>query len=80
MGIEDPVALRELGLLVDVDLDDAKLVAPLVRDLIEDGRDGTARAAPLRPEVDDHRGLALEHLGVELSGRDWVCHTSPNVD
>ena len=70
----------ELGLLVDVDLDDAKLVAPLVCDLIEDGGDGTAGAAPLRPEVDDDRGLALENLGVELSGRDWVSNTSPNVD
>src|SRR5205085_10389895 len=62
---DDPVLLRERRLLVDVDLHEAELLAALVGDLVEDGRDGVAGTAPLGPEVDDHRLVALENFLVE---------------
>src|SRR5918999_3988843 len=67
----DAVADRELLLLVDVHLDDAELAFALLRDAVEHGGDGVARAAPLGPEVDDHRRVALDHLGVEGLLSHW---------
>ena len=37
---------------------------------LDDRRDLAARPAPRRPEVDDHRQLAAQHLGLPLRGRD----------
>ena len=51
----------------------------LAGDLLEDGGDDAARAAPRRPEVDQHGLLGLEHLGLEVAvghvldvGHAWV--------
>ena len=62
------VLLRDRGFVVDVDLDD--LVGALThrRDRLDDRRDLAARPAPRRPEVDDHRRVALQHLAFELRG------------
>ena len=59
----DAVALREILLLVDVDLDELDLV--LVGDPVEHRGDGVARATPLGPEVDDHLAVGLQDLGLE---------------
>ena len=72
---DDPVALGQLALLVDVDLDELQLAVALLDDPVEHGRDGVARAAPLGPEVDDHRRLALEHLLREGVFLHCGCHS-----
>src|SRR5690606_11273533 len=51
--------------LVGVQLDDGQLVGVLVRDLLKDGGDLTARPAPLGPEVDEYGLVALEDLALE---------------
>lgn len=59
----DADLLGDLGLLVDVDLEEVDLLAGGgVRDLLEDGADGLAGAAPGRPEVDDGGLLAVDDL------------------
>src|SRR4029077_16303232 len=59
----DAVANRQVLVLVDVDLDELEI--SLLCDALEDGGDGVTRSAPLRPEVDEHRLAALEHLVLE---------------
>src|SRR3954465_7876310 len=70
----DAEAHGEALLLVDVDLDELEVAVALVDDLVEHGRDGVARAAPLSPEVDDHRLVALEHFLLEALFRDSCGH------
>ena len=63
------------GLLVIVDLHDLDVRA-FPGDLLEDRRDHAARAAPDRPEVDDHGDVGLEDLGLERGvGDDGGAHT-----
>jgi hypothetical protein len=62
----DAVLGGRLLVLVDVELDDPKLVGLLVGDLLEARRDHTARTAPGRPEVDENGLVVLEHLGLEV--------------
>ena len=67
---------RRLLVLVDVQLHDAQIGA-LGGDLLEHRRDHAAGAAPGRPEVDEHGGLGLDHLGLEVGVCDFVqraCH------
>ena len=64
---------RRLLVLVDVQLDDLQRLATLSGDLLDDGRDPAARAAPGGPEVDQHRDVGLDDLGLEVVIRD-VCH------
>ena len=64
--------LREPLLLVDVHLDE--LHVALVGDAVEHRRDGVARAAPFRPEVDDDGLVALEHFLLEALFRDSSRH------
>src|SRR5207237_7983317 len=49
---------RRVLVLVDVELDDPQLAGLLSGDLLQNGSDHAARAAPLRPEVDEHGRLA----------------------
>src|SRR6185436_332317 len=56
---------RRLLVLVDVDLRDLEAPLVLLRHLVEDRRDRLAGAAPLRPVVDQHRGVGLQDLGLE---------------
>src|SRR5579859_735957 len=51
----DPELHRRRRVLVDVHLHDLDLVSHLPIDLLDDRRDHAARAAPRRPEVDQHR-------------------------
>src|SRR3954452_15693844 len=63
--------------LVHVELDDAKLPAPLLRQLLECRGDDAARSAPGSPEVDQDGGLGLEDLGLEVAVCDvgnLACH------
>lgn len=52
--------LRDVLRLVDVDLVERDLLAELLGELLEDGRDDLARAAPGRPEVNDDRLVAVD--------------------
>ena len=46
-------------------------------DVVEHRRHHVARAAPLRPEVDEHRRVALQHLlGEGFVGNDLDNHMS----
>ncbi len=57
------IAPRDVGVVVDVELDDLQLVLVLGGDLLEDRRDHLAGPAPLCPEVDHDRfGRALHDL------------------
>src|SRR6185312_5641833 len=60
---EDLVVGGRLLVGVDVELDDAQVVA-LGGDLLEHWGDDAARTAPSRPEVDEHGLVGLEHLGL----------------
>ena len=51
--------------VVDVDLDHLDLPGPLDAELVEDGRDHPARAAPGRPQVDDDERPGVDG-GVEV--------------
>src|SRR2546426_8853783 len=50
----DHVALRNLWILVRVQLDERDLARVLLRELFDDRRDRATGRAPLRPEVYDH--------------------------
>lgn len=66
--------LRDLALLIDIDLVEADLLASgRVRDLFKDGADHLARATPRRPEVDDHNLVTASHL-LELLVRSNHLH------
>src|SRR5579884_2949492 len=68
------VFLRRLGILVDIDLGDGKLVLHLAGDLVEDGTDLLAGAAPFRPEIDQHGAARLEHVLIEIGIVDMYSH------
>src|ERR1700746_796715 len=61
----DPVLLRGLRVLLDVQLDHVDLVGVLLGDLLEDRGNHAARAAPLGPVVHDDRLAVLDDLGIE---------------
>src|SRR4051812_17738955 len=73
----DPVPDRQILVLVDIDLHE--LEVPFLGDPFEHRRDGVARAAPLRPEVDEHGLATLQHLGLERRVGDISCHSLPFV-
>src|ERR1700686_2956549 len=63
-SLEGPLDhLLELGLAHVAHLD---LPCVLLRQFLDRGRDGPARSAPRRPEVDQHGYLRAEHLGLEV--------------
>ena len=66
-------------LLVDVDLHELELAVSLLDDLVEHGRDGVARAAPLRPEVHEHRCVALQDLLLERRLCHVDCHLNLSI-
>ncbi len=66
---EDVVARLRGRVLVDVQLHEPDALV-LVGHVREDRADDTARAAPGRPEVDDHRALRLEDLVLEIGVSD----------
>src|SRR3954452_495299 len=68
---EDLVLRGGLLVLVDVELDDAQVLA-LARDLLEDRADHAAGAAPGRPEVDEDGRLGLDDLRLEARVGDVV--------
>ena len=47
-------------------------VALFLGDLLEDGSDHAARSAPRSPEVDEHRLVGLDYLGLEVVVCDCV--------
>src|SRR3569833_2830078 len=63
----DAKLLRDLRVLVDVDLDETYRAVGLVHGLLERGAQLLAGPAPRRPEIDDHgHGAAgVEHVGRE---------------
>jgi hypothetical protein len=70
-GLDSHLA-RDRRMLVDVHLDELDLAVGGADDLFEDRRELTARAAPWRPEVDQHRlplGFLDDVLDETLGGR-----------
>src|SRR5262249_54055470 len=59
------VANGGAGVVVDVHLDDLQLPRVLARELLDNGRDGSTRCAPRRPEVDEHGRAAWQHFLLE---------------
>src|SRR5438105_15719000 len=55
----DAKPLRNVGRRVGVDLHQLQAAGPLLCDLLHDGRDDPARAAPGSPEIDEDRERAL---------------------
>src|SRR5262245_51254044 len=68
------VPIRQLALLVDVDLDELDLTIALFGNPVENRRDRMTRSAPLGPEVDEHRSLALQNFSVEGLRCYCRCH------
>src|SRR5580698_4706746 len=58
----DAVFRSDTGVLVDVELDDLDLAVERLGNLFQRRRDHAARAAPFRPEIDDHGLACLEHV------------------
>lgn len=58
----------EVGAFVDIDLADFKGAALFGGELLEDGGEHAAWAAPLCPEVDDDRAGGGFDLGLEVVG------------
>src|SRR5213596_3335983 len=56
---------RHALVLVDVDLGDLQPALVFLGDLVEHRRDRLAGAAPFGPVIHQHRGVRLQHLGVE---------------
>src|SRR5690606_16442361 len=52
----------QIGVLVDVELEDGDLVGVLGLDLVEHGRDHATRPAPRGPEVDQHGSVGLQNV------------------
>src|SRR2546421_2961630 len=61
----DAVALRDLRVVVNVELDDRCAFGVLLRDGLDRRREHAAGRAPLRPEVHEHRTLGLENVRLE---------------
>jgi hypothetical protein len=68
----DAHLLRDLGVLVDVELDHPDRAVRRANGLFEDRPELLARAAPRRPEIDDDRRVerAVDDLGHEIGGGD----------
>jgi hypothetical protein len=65
------------GLLVDVELDDVKLVPVLLGDRLQNGRDHLGWAAPLGPVVHENGLRGQQGLGLEgLVGHRLGCSTT----
>ena len=73
--VADAVFDGEVGLFVDIDLDDSDGGAFFVSDFVEDGAEHFAGAAPFGPEVDDDGDGGLEDVGGKggLGGEDDCC-------
>ncbi len=71
-----PKVLEMPGIGVDVDLGEVDVVAAPAGLGLERGGELAAGAAPLGPEVDDHRHLvrAVEHVGLEAVLCDVADH------
>src|ERR1700730_1073121 len=70
----DPVLLRRLRVLFDVELDHVDLVGVLLGDLLKHRGDLAARSTPLRPVVHDDRLLVLQYIDLEaVIGHDLGC-------
>ena len=67
----DVVALGEVGVFVDVDLDDVYFVAHVVFDLFEDGALHLAGATPCGEEVDEG-GFCIADKFVEFVHRVYI--------
>ena len=61
---------RRVLVLVDVQLGDLQFAFVFLGHFVQDRRNHLARAAPLCPVVQQHRGLGLQHLGVETAVGD----------
>src|SRR5215472_1165238 len=71
--VENPVLPRDLGVLVDIQLDDVEVVTVLRQDRLEHRGDLPAGAAPLGPVIHEHRLLVLEDIGLE-AGVGYLLH------
>jgi hypothetical protein len=58
----DVETLRRRGILVDVQLRDAKAAAHFLRQIVDHRRDHPAWSAPGSPQVDQHRQRGLLHV------------------
>jgi hypothetical protein len=61
----DAIAARRVRVLVNVELGDGDLFAELGGDFLERRGDHPARAAPFRPEIDQHRPGCPQYVGGE---------------
>ena len=61
----DAELCRDGGVLIYVDLDDLNLVGVLCCELLQDGGEHAAGAAPLCPEVHQDRLICLENILLE---------------
>lgn len=64
------VACAELGATLGVDLQDHGAPGEIMCDVLHHGRGHSARAAPLRPEIDEHRYGRVMDDAIELGGVD----------
>ena len=65
----DLILNRHVLILVDVELAHAHAAGVFRRQGVDRRTERTAGAAPLRPEVDEHRRIRLEHVRVEVAVR-----------
>lgn len=72
----DIVFHGELTRVIDVYLGDFRLAFDFGRQLIEDGADHLAGAAPFRPEVHEHGDAGVENFGLEIGFSDCQSHGS----
>src|SRR5215204_3770690 len=73
----DAEALRHLGVLVHVELEETHAPRVLLRQLLEGRRKCAARRAPLRPEVQHHRHVRPRHFLLEarvINRRNILAH------
>ena len=71
----DGELLREGRVGVDVDLDERDRTLPRRDGRLEHGSEGVARAAPVRPEVDEHGCLRRTRDDVCVEGRFRDVHS-----
>ena len=62
----DAKSRRRFRILIDVQLADFDGTVVLLGELFDRGRHGTARTAPVSPEVNQHRLLAIEHFALKV--------------
>src|SRR5690606_9337517 len=70
----DVVPRWDVMVLIDIQLAELQLARKLVGQLVHDGPDLAAGAAPRGPEIDDNGETGLEHLLVEVLVLDLVHH------